>query len=334
MISLWLERLRKKAKKTVLGVEYDLASVSLVKLKKHENNEYELIAYETNDFSEEAYVDGNVSTEYLATYITDLIKFNKLKNIKLGFLVYKDNMVNHEDIFCDKKALEIVAETDISGYIQEHFLKKKYPETYKKIFFTYFDNIVSDSKIEVYYIPEILYTDKINAISKTSKKTLAVCDIDTFAISRFVQEIYIEEISKNKKESILLDLYNDKICLYCFSPEGELIDYELVQIFDLKINDTSYVDEVVQLLLRFVDFLALDVEDESFESTFNNQDKKVYIFGLKKGLSSIFESIKSLVELDCKLLDPFLFVKKDSQNEIKDSYKYVMATAIAMREEL
>ncbi|MFC4891459.1 type IV pili [Pseudofrancisella aestuarii] len=334
MISLWLERLRKKAKKTVLGVEYDMATVSSVKLKKNENNEYELIAYETNDFPGEAYVDGNVSSVYIATHITDLIKFNKLKNTKLGFLVYKDNMVNCEDIFCDKKALEIISETSVSDYIQDYFLKKKYPETCSKIYFTYFDHVISESKIEVYYIPEISYMEKVNAISKAAKKTLAVCDIDTFAISRFVQELYFEEISKNKKESIFLDLYSDKICLYCFSSKGELIDYQLVQIFDLKINDTNYVDEVVQLLLRFIDFLALDVQGESFESTFNNQDKKVYIFGLKKGLNSIFESIKSLVELDCELLDPFLFVKKNSQNEIKDSYKYVMATAIAMREEL
>ncbi|MDE4955435.1 type IV pili, partial [Francisella tularensis subsp. holarctica] len=78
-------------------------------------------------------------------------------------------------------------------------------------------------------------------------------------------------------DSIFLGLYSDKILVYSFSPQVELKNYESVKIFDANITSVSYVDEVIQLLLRFMDFMSLDVGANDFDSFDQSQDNNVYI---------------------------------------------------------
>ena len=73
-----------------------------------------------------------------------------------------------------------------------------------------------------------------------------------------------------------MGLYSDKISVYSFSPEGELKNYESVKIFDANITNVSYVDEVIQLLLRFIDFMSLDFSANDFDSFDKIQDNNVY----------------------------------------------------------
>ena len=58
MISLWLEKILEKAQATVLGVEYDYASLATVKLNKTDGN-YSLANCDSQMFSPEAYFEKN-----------------------------------------------------------------------------------------------------------------------------------------------------------------------------------------------------------------------------------------------------------------------------------
>lgn len=122
--------------------------------------------------------------------------------------------------------------------------------------------------------------------------------------------------------------------IYSFSPQGELKSYESVKIFDDNISDVAYVDEVIQLLLRFMDFMSLDLGENSFDSFDEIQDNNVYVYGIKQNFESIFESIKDLSQKNCKILDPFINIDYQKFGDIEQPYRYVLPIAIAMKEAL
>ncbi|WP_239226857.1 hypothetical protein, partial [Citrobacter werkmanii] len=122
--------------------------------------------------------------------------------------------------------------------------------------------------------------------------------------------------------------------VYSFSPQGELKNYESVKIFDANITSVSYVDEVIQLLLRFMDFMSLDFGANDFDSFDQVQDNNVYIYGIKQDFENIFVSIKELSQKSCKILNPFVNIDIEKYGDIEKPYRYVLPIAIAMREAL
>jgi len=335
MISLWLEKRRKKAQNTVLGVEYDHASLAAVKLNKTGEN-CSLVSCDSQIFSSEAYFEGNLTTDYIGNILSNIIAENKLSRFtKLGFTSYKDIDVSKEEIICDKKSLELISKEGTSFYLREQFFKKKYPNDYANIAFDYYDESQDKGVITVYYINETKSLEKLYAIASKTKKALAVCTLDKQALTNFAKELYLSELSKSAKDSIFLGLYVDKLCIYGFTPKGELKNYESVKIFDSKIDDTSYIDEAIQLLLRFMDFMSLDFSEDSDFDNFSDQENVVYIYGIKDGLESIVESIKEFSMKDCRILDPFINIDCEQFDEkIKQPYRFVMPIAIALREAL
>ncbi|QIV96016.1 hypothetical protein EDC55_1103 [Allofrancisella inopinata] len=329
MLSLLLEKKRKKAQKTVLGIEYDFTSLAAVKLDK-KNQEYSLVCCSSDIFSEQAYFEGELISDYIGNVISNIILENKLGFFtRLGFVTYKDIDISKEEIVCDKKNSEIIVKEGVEFYLKEHFLKKKFPESYSDIAFDFDDELEEKGIITIYYIADTKITERLYNIAKKSKKAVSVCALDNIVISNFVQKLFLSEISQHATNSILFGLYTDKLCIYSFSPSGELRNYEAVKIFDTKITDATYVDEAIQLLLRFIDFMSLDFSD------FSSQDNTVYIYGIKTNFEEIFELIKELSTKDCRILDPFVNIQKQNYKvDIKAPYRYVMPVAIAMMEAL
>ena len=335
MISLWLEKRRKKAQNTVLGVEYDCASLATAKLNKL-GDSYSLVSCDSQVFTPEAYFEDNLTIDYVGNILANIVIDNKFSRFtKLGFTSYKDIDVSKEEIICDKKDLEMIAKEGASFYLREHFFKKKYPNDYTKIAFDYYDESQDKDLITIYYIGETTSLEKLYAIAARAKRTLSVCTLDKQALTNFVQQLYLSELSKNAKDSVFLGLYADKLCIYSFTPNGELKNYESVKIFDTKIDDISYIDEAIQLLLRFMDFMSLDFSGgEDFDS-FSDQENIVYIYGLKNGFEKIVESIQELSMKNCQILDPFINIDCEKYGgNIKQPYRFVMPIAIALREAL
>ena len=134
---------------------------------------------------------------------------------------------------------------------------------------------------------------------------------------------------------MFLGLYADKLCVYSFTPKGELKNYESVKIFDIKIDNTSYIDEAIQLLLRFMDFMSLDFSEDSVFDSFSDQENIVHIYGLKDSFEEIVGSIQEFSMKNCQILNPFINIDCEKiGQEIKQPYRYVMPIAIAWREAL
>ncbi|WP_150464993.1 type IV pili [Francisella sp. SYW-2] len=334
MISLLLEKRRKKAQRTVLGVEYDRCSLASVKLDR-KGDSYALVSCDSDIFTSEAYFEGELTTEYVGSIIAEIIKRNKLGRFtKLGFASYNEIDVTKEEISCDKRALEIIKKEGVLFYISEYFLKKRFPESYADIAYDYYDQLESNGTLIVYYISDNEKMKKLYNIANKAKRALSACVLDKLAISDFVLNLYLSEISKHANDSIFLGLYSDKLSIYSFSPQGELKSYESVKIFDENISDIAYVDEVIQLLLRFMDFMSLDLSESNFDSFDEVQDNNVYVYGIKQNFESIFESIKDLSQKNCKILDPFVNIDSQSFGSIEQPYRYVLSVAIAMKEAL
>lgn len=334
MISLLLEKRRKKAQRTVLGVEYDRCSLASVKLDR-KGDSYALVSCDSDIFTSEAYFEGELTSEYVGSVIAQIIKRNKLGRFtKLGFASYNEIDVTKEEISCDKRALEIIKKEGVLFYIAEYFLKKRFPESYTDIAYDYYDQLESNGTLIVYYISDNEKMKKLYNIANKAKRALSACVLDKLAISDFVSNLYLSEISKHANDSIFLGLYSDKLSIYSFSPQGELKSYESVKIFDENISDIAYVDEVIQLLLRFMDFMSLDLSESNFDSFDEVQDNNVYIYGIKQNFESIFESIKDLSQKNCKILDPFVNIDSQSFGSIEQPYRYVLSVAIAMKEAL
>lgn len=102
-----------------------------------------------------------------------------------------------------------------------------------------------------------------------------------------MKELFLSEISKNKADSVFLGLYADKLSICSFSGSGELKSYETVKIFNTEISDANYIDEAIQLLLRFIDFMSLDMSDSDFDSFEDVDNTHVYIYGLKQNFESV-----------------------------------------------
>ena len=335
MISLWLEKRRKKAQNTVLGVEYDYTSLAAVKLNKSEEN-YSLVSCDSQKFSPEAYFEDNLIAESVGNVLANIVADNKLSRFtKLGFTSYKDIDVSKQEIVCDKKALEMIEKEGASFYLREQFFKKKYPSDYADVAFDYYDESQDKGVITVYYINETKNLERLYTIASKTKRALAVCTLDKQALTNFVQQLYFSELSKNAKDSIFLGLYADKLCIYSFTPKGELKNYESVKIFDSKIDGINYIDEAIQLLLRFMDFMSLDFSEDSDFDSFSDQENVIYVYGLKDGLEDIVESIKELSMKDCRILDPFINIDCEKFGEkIDQPHRFVMPIAIALREAL
>lgn len=73
MISLLLEKRRKKAQKTVLGIEYDRYSLASVKLDK-KGDSYTLVSCNSHVFAPEAYFEGELTNEYVGNVVAEIIK--------------------------------------------------------------------------------------------------------------------------------------------------------------------------------------------------------------------------------------------------------------------
>ncbi|MED7788935.1 type IV pili [Francisella sp. 19X1-34] len=334
MISFLLERMRIKKQETVLGVEFDTASLSAVKLDKASNG-YSLVNYYSDTFPPEAYFEGHLTSDCVGNIIAEIIAVNKLGRFtKLGFTSYNDIDVVREEIICDKKALEIIEKQGVIFYIVEHFLKKKYPDDYMEVAFDYYDDISEKGILTVYYISDIDKINQLRDIAARAKKALSVCTLDKLSIVNFVNELFLSEISKNKTDSVFLGLYTDKLSICSFSSSGELKSYETVKIYNTEISDINYTDEAIQLLLRFIDFMSLDMSDHDFDSFENLEDTHVYVYGLKQNFESIFESIRELSQKQCEILNPFINIHHDSFDMIDQPYRYVIPVAIAMREAL
>ncbi|WP_150467452.1 type IV pili [Francisella sp. SYW-9] len=334
MISFLLEKRRIKAQKTVLGIEFDTSSLSAVKLDKTSNG-YSLVSYFSDTFPPEAYFEGQLTSDYVGSTIAETIAVNKLgRSTKLGFTSYNDIDVIKEEIICDKKALEIIEKQGVIFYIVEHFLKKRYPDNYMEVAFDYYDDISEKGILTVYYISDVAKINQLRDIATKAKKALSVCTLDKLAIVSFVKELFLSEISKNKGDSVFLGLYADKLSICSFSASGELRSYETVKIYNTEISDASYTDEAIQLLLRFIDFMSLDMPHNDFDSFEDTESTHVYIYGLKQGFESIFESITDLSQKQCEILNPFVNIQHDSFDMIDQPYRYVIPIAIAMREAL
>ncbi|GMN88536.1 type IV pili [Francisella sciaenopsi] len=334
MISLLLEKRRKKVQETVLGIEYDRCSLASVKLEKR-RDDYTLVSCNSHVFAPEAYFEGELTTEYVGNVVTEIIKENKLgRFIKLGFTSYNEIDVTKEEITCDKRALEIIKKEGVFFYINEYFLKKRFPDSYTDIAYDYYDQLESNGTIVVYYISDNEKIKRLYSISSKAKRALSVCVLDKLAISNFVSELFLSEISQYSSDSVFLGLYSDKLSIYSFSPQGELKSYESVKIFDENISDVTYVDEVIQLLLRFMDFMSLELGENSFDSFDEIQDNNVYVYGIKQNFENIFESIKDLSQKNCKILDPFINIDCQKFGDIEQPYRYVLPIAIAMKEAL
>ncbi|APA83308.1 type IV pili [Francisella tularensis] len=334
MISLLLEKRRKQAQKTVLGIDYDKHSLAAVKLNK-KGDKYSLVCCGSDVFPAEAYFEGELTTEYVGGVVADIIKENKLgRFVKLGFTSYNEIDVAKEQIICDKRALEIIEKEGIHFYIRENFLKKRFPENYVNVAYDYYDELEEKGTLNVYYISDSDRVKQFYAIANKTKRALSVCTLDKLAISSFVSELFLSEISQYSSDSIFLGLYSDKISVYSFSPQGELKNYESVKIFDANITSVSYVDEVIQLLLRFMDFMSLDFGANDFDSFDQVQDNNVYIYGIKQDFENIFVSIKELSQKSCKILNPFVNIDIEKYGDIEKPYRYVLPIAIAMREAL
>lgn len=335
MISLFLEKKRKEAEKTVLGIEFDTMSLAAIQLNKGAEG-FSLVSCDREEFSEEAYFEGELTSDYIGGVVSNIISENKLpRSTKLGFVTYNDIDVSKSEIVCDKKVLEMIEKDGIEYYLRESYFKKKYPDKYTGIAFDYVDYIEENGILNVSYISELKVMETFEGIAVKAKKALAVCCLDRDCITKFAQKLFLSELEKNKRDSVFLGLYADKLSIYSFSNKGELKNYESVKIFDAKITDASYVDEVIQLLLRFIDFMSLDFSEDSSFDTFAEQDNTVYVYGLKQNLANLFESIKDLSMKDCQLLNPFVNIDcEEFGQEIKEPHRYVIATAIAMRESL
>jgi hypothetical protein len=337
MISLLLEKKRKKTQKTVLGIEYGATSLAAVQLAKN-GDDYSLVSCDSDIFTEEAYFEGELTVDYLSDTVSRIIKQNKLGHFsKLGFTSYRDIDVIKDEIICDKRVLSQIEEEGIENYIVEVFLKKKFPDDYEEIGFNFYDMSEEDGVIAVYYTSDPKYFTKAKSIAQETKKALSVYSLNEFSFYDFVNELFLSEVSKNKSDSVFLGLYAEKLCICSFSPKGKLNAYEAVKIFNKKITTDSYVDEVIQLLLRFIDFMSLDFSnmdpDEDFSESLLEQNNKVYIYGLKDNFNEIFESIKDLSMKDCEILNPFINIKvSDGFGQITDPHKYVMPVSIAMME--
>ncbi|AIT08581.1 type IV pili [Candidatus Francisella endociliophora] len=334
MISLLLEKRRKQAQKTVLGIEYDRSSLAAVKLNKSPEG-YSLVSCDSDVFPEEAYFEGELTSDYIGTAVSNIIADNKIgRFLKLGFTCYNDIDVTKDEIVCDKKALEVIEKESVFAYLTEHFFKKKYPENYTQIAYDYYDNIEEKGAITVYHVSDRDKIQQFHNISRKTKKALAVCTLDKLAITSFVEELFLTELAKNPGDSVFLGLYSDKLSIYSFSKDGELRNYESIKIFDPNMADANYVDEVIQLLLRFMDFMSLDFTGDDFDD-FGIQENIVYIYGLKQNFENIFESITELSQKNCQKLDPFVNISHDNYNyDIDQPYRYVLPVAIAMKEAL
>lgn len=334
MISLLLEKKRIQAQKTVLGVEFDTASLAAVKLKKTHDS-YSLVSCDSDIFPPEAYFEGQLTSDYVGGVISNIVTNNKLGYFtKLGFTSYNDIDVIKEELICDKKGLETIEKQGVLFYIVEHFLKKKFPETYAQVAFDYEDDINNKGLLTVYYISDIDKVNQLRNIASKAKKPLSVCTLDKIIITSFVNDLFLSEISNNSGDIVLLGLYADKLSICSFSPKGDFRNYEVIKIFDTKMSDVSYIDEVIQLLLRFMDFMSLDISGNDFDYFDEADNAKVYIYGLKQNFESIFESIRDLSQKQCEVLNPFININHDNFGEIEQPYRYVVPVAIAMREAL
>jgi hypothetical protein len=335
MISLFLEKKRKKAQNTLLGVEFDTMSLAAVQLNKNADK-FSLVSCDSEGFSEDAYFEGELTSDYVGNVISNIISENKLpRSTKLGLITHKDIDVLQEDVICDKKALEIIDKEGIEFYIRESFFKKKYPDKFADIAFDYFDDIEKKGSISIYYIAEQKVIEGFNNVASSSKKVLSVCALDRDCIVMFVKKFFLSELAKNKRDCVFLGLYSDKLSIYSFTNKGRLKNHESIRIFDEKIADASYIDETVQLLLRFMDFMSLDFSEEDDFENFAEQDNAVYIYGIKQNLDTLFESIKELSMKDCRLLNPFINIDCEAfGTDIEKPYRYVTAIGIAMRESL
>ncbi|APC91820.1 MULTISPECIES: type IV pili [Francisella] len=334
MISLLLEKRRKQAQKTVLGIEYDKFSLAAVKLNK-KGEKYSLVCCDSDFFPPEAYFEDELTTEYVGSVVANIVKENNLgRFVKLGFTSYNEIDVAKEQIVCDKRALEIIEKEGVHFYIRENFLKKRFPENYPDIAYDYYDELEEKGTLTMYYISDSYKVKQLYSIANKAKRALSVCTLDTLVISSFVSELFLSEISQYSSDSIFLGLYSDKISVYSFSPQGELKNYESVKIFGTNIIGASYVDEVIQLLLRFMDFMSLDFSGNDFDKFDEVQDNNVYIYGIKQDFESIFVSIKELSQKNCKILNPFINIDIEKNGKIEKPYRYVLPIAIAMREAL
>lgn len=202
MISLLLEKRRKKAQKTVLGIEYDRYSLASVKLDKRRDN-YALVSCNSHVFAPEAYFEGELTTEYVGNVVAEIIKENKLgRFVKLGFTSYNEIDVTKEEISCDKRALEIIKKEGVFFYINEYFLKKRFPDSYADIAYDYYDQLESNGTLVIYYISDNEKIKKLYSISSKAKRALSVCALDKLAISNFVSELFLSEISQYTSDSV------------------------------------------------------------------------------------------------------------------------------------
>ncbi|API86856.1 type IV pili [Francisella uliginis] len=334
MISLLIEKKRRQAQRTVLGIEFDTASLAAVKLDKNSSS-YSLVSYYSDIFPPEAYFEDQLTSDYVGGAIAETIAVNKLGRFtKLGFTSYNDIDVIKEEIVCDKKALEVIEKQGAIFYIVEHFLKRKYPDNYMEVAFDYYDDIDEKGLLTIYYISDVDKINQLRDIAAKAKKPLSVCTLDKLAIASFVKELFLSEISDNKGDNVFLGLYTDKLSICSFSSDGEFKSYETIKIFDTKMSDANYIDEAIQLLLRFMDFMSLDMAGNDFDYFDNAENTNVYIYGLKQNFESIFESIKDLSQKQCQILNPFVNINHSSFDTIDQPYRYVIPVAIAMREAL
>ncbi len=330
MISYFLEKRRIAQQRTILGVEYDSNSIAMVKLDKKQDG-YALEACSTSSQksgwfveTDDAFMrdDNGAISEEIKNFSS---KYKVPKNTKLGYTSYTDIDFFSEKIKLDKKAIEAIEQEGESHYIREFFLKKKFKDDYLKIPFASVMKAQNNkSFIDVSYMADENCLKELELISKKAKKELAIVDMDKQAVIRFVEELYTAD-----SNFILLGLYNDKLTLYYFSNERELVGYENMKLFDRNISLATYVDDVLAFVDRFIEMLILEnMEDENYIVP------KIKLFGLKEDFVHLVQNIKNLSEKECSVVDPFQEIDTELfGNEIENKHCYVIPVGLALRGE-
>ena len=324
--------------KTVIGVEYDDITVVAIKLKKKseshfsiENHACELIpsVNTKKDTESSEHINSDNSLINALKMLFSKAKFNKRTPLAFVAYLYKD--VQKYEISCTNKDQKDIDKHGIKKFITAAFMMKKYPNTYKDILFEIDDDLANESEISVMCIEDSKFIPNKLRIAKALKRKLAVCDLDRYAIDRFVKKFLLDVVNKNTYGTIFLGLYSNKIQIFLFSKEGEIKTSELIEVDNNVLNDNLYVDEVLQFLLRFIDFMSLDFYDDKFsfdEETGLEHNPKVYIYGLKSSIEDIKDAISSQSGLDCSLIDPLQYVI--GNNGIKHPHRYLIPISLAI----
>ncbi|WP_192877923.1 type IV pilus biogenesis protein PilM [Fastidiosibacter lacustris] len=314
MLSFLLSRLQSR---TLIAIDWSDRYLRIVVLKKKAIGQYVLEVADC-EVLEAGIIENNQIIDFatVAETLIDLLKRNKVKSKKVGFVLSSTNVIS-KTIQIDKG----LNETQLKDAILLDFNKYvSYPVEDTFFDFKLIPQSDSTSQALLLIAAHKDHIEQYQRLAKICRLSIEVIDVDSYVLQRYMQ---IFHVSYNEDYNVLVCLNYKRFKIHIFDNDNiYLAEHKSVSA---SLNEEDYLNTLSAWLIRNLQMFDVSNKGKKLE--------RLMLYGDRVEIDNLTQVVKDFTGLEAIMINPFTHLLNMNQaQQIKHGAGYVLTVGLATRE--